>query len=82
MPAEKKQSINPPVRRYKAISVMLETDMTMDQVRPLLDAIGILRGVSTAVPDECTSQDWSARERVTRELRRKLRDLLEPPGST
>lgn len=63
--------------RIKGLVVTLERDIREDDVEPIIDAIGQLRGVLSVVPDVVDVQDHMARERIRTELRAKLYAALD-----
>lgn len=63
--------------RIKGFTVTLERDMRDDDVQPLAEAIGRLRGVAGVDGLVADTADHIARVRIAAELRRKLFKALE-----
>lgn len=61
---------------YNALTVILERDISDEQLEMMTTAISMLRGVLRVVPGEVTSADVIAEMRAKHELRRKLSEAL------
>lgn len=64
--------------RYNYLTVALERDIREDDAKALIGAIRMLRGVLKVAPHVVEAGDWTAEERVRRELGEKLQAVLHP----
>lgn len=65
--------------RVKSLTVVLESDVRTDDVKPLIDAISQLRGVLAVTRTIAEPMDFVAEARVRHDLERKLWEVLHPP---
>lgn len=63
--------------RYYALTVVLEKDIRSDDAERLIDAIHMLRGVLSVVPNVADSTTWMAEERAKIELKNKIFEVLK-----
>lgn len=63
--------------RVHALTVVLDRDIRIDDLEPLVTAISLLRGVASVTSTVTTSSDFIARERVRIEMRTRMFDALE-----
>jgi len=64
--------------RVKGFTVTLDKDIRIDDVQPLMDAIGCMKHVIDVSPVIAESTDEHiARVRISREVREKLYDLIK-----
>jgi hypothetical protein len=64
--------------RARALLVVLQDDIRVDDVEQLRQAILSFRGVVNVAADIASPDDWINRERVKSELRDKILELLYP----
>ena len=64
--------------RIKALTVVLEHDIRIDDCQPLIDAISMMRGVAEVQSLISQPGDYIARERARRDLEQKIMDVLRP----
>lgn len=62
---------------YNALTVILERDISDEQMEMMTAAISMLRGVLRVMPGEVGSADMIAEMRAKHELRRKLFEVLK-----
>ncbi len=65
--------------RVHSITVVLDQDIRVDDVQPIVDAIRMLRGVIAAKPNVRDLGAYVAEQRVRVELRERLWKALEDP---
>lgn len=63
--------------RIKGIVVTLDRDYRDDDVRAILDAIRMIKGVVAVAPQVSTSDDWMARRRVQHQLRDRIYKMMD-----
>lgn len=63
---------------YHTLTVVLEHDIKDEDAEPLIEAIGMLRGVLSVRPHVAEFVTHMAEERARRELGSKLLDILYP----
>ena len=68
--------------RVQHLTVALEADMREDDVRPLIDAILMLRGVLTVKEHVSEHATFIARARLKRELGDKIINFLNVESTT
>lgn len=64
--------------RYHSLTVALAEDIRADDIVPLVNAIGQLRGVLSITSQEVDSTTFMAEERARHELGQKLLDVVYP----
>lgn len=63
--------------RVKALTVVLERDIRVDDVKELTNAILMFRGVADVQPLISDPVDYIAKERARHELEAKILDVLK-----
>lgn len=63
--------------RIKGFFVTLDSDIRIDDVQPIMNAILQLKHVIAVEPNVGNHNDWMNRERVKMELRAKLWEVLD-----
>lgn len=64
--------------RYYALTVILEKDLSLDSIRPIIEAIKMIKNVSAVEGNVSDPVTWASEERARRDLGRKLLDIVFP----
>jgi len=64
--------------RLNSLTVVLEKEMKIDDVEPIINAIKMIRGVANTLPGVATSEGQIAREMARLDLIGKVYKLLNP----
>ena len=64
--------------RYKGAVVVFERDIREDDAKCLLDALKMIKGVSSVSPSLSSMDDYMNRSRVRSEIMGKVYDALDP----
>ncbi len=62
--------------RVKGFMVALDRDIRVDDVRPILAAIKMIKGVIAVEPSVTDHNDWMNRSRIRRELGEEIWNVL------
>ena len=58
--------------RIHSVTVALTKNIRIDDAQPILDAIGMIKGVLNVAPNIADSSDWVIRQRVESEIRSRI----------
>lgn len=63
--------------RVNTLHLVLERDVRVDDLQPLIEALKQMRGVLDVEPNVVDPQDWAAYARARADLERKVWDALK-----
>jgi hypothetical protein len=64
--------------KYNYLTVALEDDIRSDDAETIIAAIGMIRGVLKVEPNVANGTDWTAQQRIRREIGTRVWEVLFP----
>lgn len=64
--------------RIKGLHVSFENDMDMESTKEIMNAISIIKGVSSVTTVVFNPEDWMVRIRLKQEIFHQIKDIFYP----